>query len=195
MIQYYELIYIVPVKFAGGEFEKIQNKIKEIIQKEKGQIAREKNLGKKKLAYPIKHNFQGFYVINEFETETEKIKTINEKIKLVPEVIRHLIFKKKKLTEEEIENSKKKKKSKESKMADQFNIEKQIENSGAQPEKEEASTDEIKTNIEKVKVENIEKTESENEKEKIFEKKKEDKKIRLEDLDEKLDTIINDNLI
>ncbi|MFH1187561.1 MAG: 30S ribosomal protein S6 [bacterium] len=193
MMQYYELIYIIPVKFAGKEFEKIQNKVKEIIQKDGGQIVFEENLGKKKLSYAIKHNTQGFYIINEFDIESDKIKSVNEKIKLTPEVIRHLIFKKKKLTEEDRKKEKEKKERKEKRedkkttMTDQFDIERQLEDSGPKPE----AIEEVEKQQEEPKEEqNIETQKHENTK-----TRKQENKIKLEDLDEKLDTIINDNLL
>lgn len=184
-MQYYELIYIIPVKFAGKEFEKIQNKIKEIIQQEGGQIAYEESLGKKKLSYVIKRNSQGFYIVNEFEVESNRIKTINEKIKLTQEIIRHLIFRKKKITEEERKKAKEKKERKEYKkttMTEQFNIEKQLEGDSSKTEISEIEKKEENIEIEIQKHENTETRKQEN-------------KIKLEDLDEKLDTIINDNLI
>lgn len=192
MIQYYELIYIIPVKYAGKEFEKIQNKIKEIIQQEGGQIAYEENLGKKKLSYSIKRNSQGFYIINEFEIESDKAKNVNNKIKLTQEVIRHLILKKKKLTDEERQKEKIKrekqetqKDSKNIKMTEQFNIEKQLCDSNIKPEIPQKEEDAELMHIEK---ETYAKKISGSE-------KKEEHKIKLEDLDKKLDTIINDNII
>lgn len=205
MIQYYELIYIIPVKFAGKEFDKIQDKVKGIIQKDGGQIVYEENLGKKKLSYAIKHNTQGFYIINEFDAEADKVKSINEKIRLTPEVIRYLIFKKKKLTEEDRKKEKEKKERKEKRedkkttMTDQFDIEKQLEDDSP---KTEATAEIEKAEVEKNEQLEPEKQEAkqevaqEAEVEKTYvSKKKQENKIKLEDLDEKLDTIINDNLI
>ncbi|MFH1564454.1 MAG: 30S ribosomal protein S6 [bacterium] len=200
MMQYYELIYIIPVKFSGKEFEKIQNKIKEVIQKEGGQIAYEENLGKKKFSYAIKRNSQGFYIINEFDIESDKIKSVNEKIKLMSEVIRHLVFKKKKITEEERKKAKEKRERKEYKkikMTEQFDIEKQLEDSNIKtetPKKIEENEKQTEQNEEKIEAEQEKKEETEVKKLAFF-RKKEEKKIKLEDLDEKLDTIINDNLI
>lgn len=197
MIQYYELIYIIPVKFAGKEFDKIQDKVKGIIQKDGGQIVYEENLGKKKLSYAIKHNTQGFYIINEFNAEADKVKSINEKIRLTPEVIRHLIFKKKKLTEEDRKKEKEKKERKEKRedkkttMTDQFDIEKQLEDDSSKTEAI-AGVEKKEENIE-IEIQKQENTKTQ--KHENTETKKQENKIKLEDLDEKLDTIINDNLI
>lgn len=185
-MQYYELIYIIPVKFAGKEFERIQNKVKEIIQKEGGQIVYEENLGKKKLSYTIKRNSQGFYIINEFDIESDRIKNVNQKITLTKEVIRHLIVKKKKFTDEERQREKEKREKRETKkddknikMTEQFDIEKQLGDSSIKTETLQEIKDEKETDAKKI----------------ARFAKKEEQKIKLEDLDKKLDTIINDNII
>lgn len=215
IMQHYELLYIVPVKFAGAELEKIQDKVKEIIKKADGQIDYEENLGKKKLAYVIKNNFQGFYIINEFDVETDQIKALNDKLKLTSEVLRHLIIKKKKLTEDERKKDAHKKEGKVSKMAAQFDIEKQLEDtkSVTVDKKEEpvAKKSEVETKeTRNLKLETEEKeepvaekpkveapAESETKPEEVAEekKKKDDGKIKLEDLDKKLDEIIDSDII
>jgi small subunit ribosomal protein S6 len=219
MLQHYELLYIIPVKFAGTEFEKIQNKVKDIIQKEGGEIDYEENLGKKKLAYAIKHNTQGFYILNEFDIETDKIKILNEKIKLTSEVLRHLIVKKKKITEEERKAAKEKEADKTDKkdggkMAAQFDIEKQLETSSkkaedqddtlpAKPtieEKKEKAEEKIETidaDKKSASVDTVGSASSDKEETKEQEKitKKDSEKIKLEDLDKKLDEIIDDSIL
>jgi len=191
MTNHYELLYIVSVKFAGAELEKIQTKVKELIQKEGGQIDHEEDFGKKKLAYPIKHNYQGFYIINEFDIEADKVKTLNEKLKLTSEVLRYLIVSKKKLTEEEKKNkeNKKQKTEEESNLSDQFNIEKQLDTKPKVETKEDKETkpEETKTETKKEK--------KEDKKEETTTEKKENDKIKLDDLDKKLDEIIDSNVI
>lgn len=133
-MKHYELLYIVPVKFAGPELDNIQNKVKDIIAKEGAQIDYEENLGKKRLAYQIKHNFQGFYIINEFNAEPEKLKAINNRLTLLSEILRHLIIAQEPMTQEERAKQKQQQMSQtrtdkkdETSMAGQFNIESQLE--------------------------------------------------------------------
>lgn len=93
---HYELLYIVLPKFSEDEVPKVASKVKEQIQKFGGKITLEDNLGKKKLAYPIKHNRYGYYLLLEFDLEAEKVKSLDNNLKLLNEVLRHQMVKKRK---------------------------------------------------------------------------------------------------
>ena len=87
----YELLYIVPSPLTEKDLPIVSEKVKIFVEKLGGKILKEENLGNKKLAYQIKQNFRGFYVLVNFEMETEKIKELNNKLKLMPEILRHMI--------------------------------------------------------------------------------------------------------
>lgn len=89
----YELLYIVPAPFTEKDLPNISKKITQIISDLGGKITQEKNLGSKKLAYPIKHVHRGFYVLINFEIEPEKIKELDQKLKLTSEILRYMTVK------------------------------------------------------------------------------------------------------
>ncbi|MCD6528159.1 30S ribosomal protein S6 [bacterium] len=109
----YELLYIIPGNFSEEELKPVIENIKKIINELGGKIIQEKNLGKRKLAYPIKHIFQGYYIVNVFNSEPENIKKIDQKIKPLPEVLRHLITKIKEVKVKEVKKRQTKKTEKE----------------------------------------------------------------------------------
>src|SRR3989339_1923228 len=84
--QHYELLYIVPIKFLDDELQKIVANINGLINKLNGTITREDNLGKLRLAYPIKNVHQGSYVVAEFDMSPENEKKLNSQLSLTPEV-------------------------------------------------------------------------------------------------------------
>lgn len=88
----YELLYIVPAPFTEKDLDGISKKIKEIIKNSDGKITKQDYLGNKKLAYPIKQVHRGFYLLVNFEIGPEKITKIDQKLKLTPEVLRHMII-------------------------------------------------------------------------------------------------------
>jgi len=90
----YELLYIVPAPLTEKDLPIISVKVKNLIEEQEGKILEEKNLGEKRLAYKIKHVYQGFYSLLNFEIDSSKIKILNEKLKQSPEILRHLIIKK-----------------------------------------------------------------------------------------------------
>jgi len=87
----YEIIYIIPSPFTENEAPAIQKTVAQIIEESGGKIINEENLGNKKLAYSIKNIKRGFYVVLNFEGTSEVVKKIEQKLKLMPEVLRFSI--------------------------------------------------------------------------------------------------------
>jgi len=88
----YELLYIISGQLTDDEVEPIKNKVTSVIEKAQAKIARNENLGKLKLAYPIKHVRHGFYILVEFVAESKAIKAIERELGLMPEVLRQQII-------------------------------------------------------------------------------------------------------
>jgi len=164
--EHYELLYIIPVKFVGEEQEKVIEKVAKIVKDQGGEITKNEIFAKQKLAYSIRHVYQGVYVVVEFDSNKLAIKKINNILKLTPEVLRHLIVTKRKLTVAEVEAQENKK---------QAIVKAEVE------KKEE----EIQKQVEEIKEEKPE------EKKEAAPKKE---KISLEDLDKKLDEILKDDI-
>lgn len=92
--RHYELMYIIPITFAG---EALQPIVEEVIAKIKelgGELTREHNLGKMKFAYPIKHNHQGFYQLCEFDIKPAQERELDEWLRLKREILRYVILNK-----------------------------------------------------------------------------------------------------
>lgn len=89
----YELLYIIPAKYAEDEIGPVREKIKKILGKYDAKITKDDNLGKKKLTYPIKKFYQGYYILHEFELEGARINELNNQLKTTDEIIRHIIIK------------------------------------------------------------------------------------------------------
>ena len=154
--QHYELLYIIPLLVTTDETSVATiEHVAKILKDEGAEITKDDNLGKMKLAYPIKHIASGEYILVEFDAQTEKIKNIDRELRLFPGVLRHLIIKKDPKLAAKEETRKKERVLKE--------IEKSEEAEKAQPE---------------------EKKEPE-----------ERGKVNLEDLDKKLNEILEDNII
>jgi len=68
-------------------------KIFSIIEKGDGKITNSTNWGVRKLAYPIKHNENGYYFIINFEADDKIIREIDRVNKINDKILRHLIVK------------------------------------------------------------------------------------------------------
>jgi len=89
----YELMYLVPTKYAEDELGGVISKIRDLVTKHGGKITFEDSLGKKRLAYPIKHVTQCYYVISHFDAEPENVRPLEHELKLSNDIVRHLLIK------------------------------------------------------------------------------------------------------
>jgi small subunit ribosomal protein S6 len=89
----YELLYIIPSPFTEKDLPEINKKVKKIITELEGKIEEEKDLGNKKLAYSINQVHKGFYFLIKFTINSENLPKLDQKLKLSPEILRHLVTK------------------------------------------------------------------------------------------------------
>ncbi|OGH58718.1 MAG: 30S ribosomal protein S6 [Candidatus Magasanikbacteria bacterium RIFCSPHIGHO2_01_FULL_33_34] len=88
MIKQYELLFILPGTLAENEVVPVVDKVKEAVQKGGGTDIKVKDLGKSRIAYPIKHIRYGYFQLCTFDAETTDIKTIRENLGLMSEMLR-----------------------------------------------------------------------------------------------------------
>lgn len=86
----YELLYIIGSHVSDDEIPKITGEVKKYIADESGVVEKQEDLGKKKLAYPIKHTKTGYYVQVNFSAPSDKVANIDHKIRMNQTIIRHL---------------------------------------------------------------------------------------------------------
>ena len=78
------------------ESEKIKSTIeamKKIITDGKGKIVETKDMGEKKLAYPIKKELTGYYYVLKVEARTDVIAEFDRRASIDETILRHLIIK------------------------------------------------------------------------------------------------------
>jgi small subunit ribosomal protein S6 len=168
IMQHYELCFIVSIKFLENELQKVVSAVHELLKKFGANITSENNLGKQRLAFPIKQTNQGTYIAIEFDLEQELLKKIDNQLKLTPEILRHLIIIKRVKTEAE--------KMREAKIQEGLRRAKEEELAKAEKSAKEA----------------LKKSETVEEKK---EEKPAPKKASIEDLDKKLDELLKDDII
>ena len=66
---------------------------KKILTAEKANVTEFKELGEKKLAYPIKKEINGYYYVMQVEANNDAITEFDRKVKLDESILRHLIIK------------------------------------------------------------------------------------------------------
>lgn len=191
---HYEVLYIVSNKYTEQETVPVADRIKKLIEDAGGKITYSENWGKKKLAYPINHFNHGYYFLLEFDLAGAELNRVDTEIKHMSEILRHQIVTKKKRTPEEIENEKRIIKKQQERAAEKkaaaeaeaLKPDNQNKKSST-PAKAKVSNEEVKKE-EKAPVEEVS---SEDKKEEEPKKTKEEVKLNLDKLDEKLDKILD----
>ena len=87
----YELLYIIPTSFTDEEVGTVEQKISTLFTKVGATIDSTRRLGKFRLAYAIKKQRHGHYVLVMFTAEHGTIAKLDELLRITPEVLRHLI--------------------------------------------------------------------------------------------------------
>jgi len=194
----YEVLFILPGTLVVDEIAPLVKKVKIEVEANGGVDLSIKELGKKRLAYPIKHIRYGYFQLAYFQAEPEAVKNIKKKISLLPEFLRVLV----------------KKYNSNSTAEKKINFTLPKFNSTNNLVSREKNNREKNKNISKTNRNEIEKTQEELEKrpttreeaegitvmkieeveDKKVKTKKSKKKVKLDDIDKKLDDILNIDL-
>lgn len=89
----YENIVILNAALPDEEINLSLSKIKDIIVNSAGEVLKTDMWGRKKLAYEIKKQSKGFYVLLIFKTAPSTIKKLEEFYKVFDPVIKYMVIK------------------------------------------------------------------------------------------------------
>ena len=87
----YELVYIVTPEASEQEIADLHTQIEQIVQRFNGTLDKTENWGRKRLAYDIGHHREGTYVVETITGSGELMKEIDRRLRVLDQVIRHLI--------------------------------------------------------------------------------------------------------
>ncbi len=89
----YEITFIISSMLDEAKREATIETVKEIISSN-GSVDKVDVWGMKKLAYPIQKKEEGFYVLVEFKSSPELPKELDRRLRIMDEVVRHIIINK-----------------------------------------------------------------------------------------------------
>lgn len=89
----YEMMFIVKATMESDQVKSTAENMKKLVSELGGTVAEFKELGEKKLAYPIKKELNGYYFVMRIEASKEAEAEIRRKAGLDENVLRHLIVK------------------------------------------------------------------------------------------------------
>ena len=91
----YEIMFIVKSTMESDEIKKTAESFKKIITDYKSKVVEFKELGEKKLAYPINKEINGYYYVMTIEANVDAINEFDRKATLEEKggnLLRHLII-------------------------------------------------------------------------------------------------------
>ena len=90
----YEILYIVRSDLEDDKVQDIVKRVNTLIEKAGGAAERTNVWGKRKLAYEVKHQKEGSYVLQDFQIGPDRVPELEAQLKITEEVLRHLIVRK-----------------------------------------------------------------------------------------------------
>ena len=87
----YELMYIVKPELDDQAVQQEIDKVGQLIQTNGGQVKKVTPWGKRRLAYSVKDQREGHYVVEEFDLDQAKVQEVERVLKISDTVFRHLL--------------------------------------------------------------------------------------------------------
>ncbi|MDO8569057.1 MAG: 30S ribosomal protein S6 [Dehalococcoidales bacterium] len=92
-IHNYDLVFIINPELPDDAVETAVNNVSQFITGKGGTIVNTEKWGKKKLAYPLRHFLEGYYVFIKFKMETTWSKELETSLQISENILRHLLIK------------------------------------------------------------------------------------------------------
>lgn len=89
----YEIMFIVKATMEEDQIKKVAEDLQKLINTKPSKVIEFKEMGRKRLAYPIKKEVSGYYYVMTVEATHETIKEFDRKVLINENVLRHLIIK------------------------------------------------------------------------------------------------------
>ena len=90
----YEILYIVRADLEDDKVQDVVKRVNTLIERSGGAAEQTSLWGKRKLAYEVKHQKEGSYVLQDFKIAPDRVPELEAALKITEEVLRHLIVRK-----------------------------------------------------------------------------------------------------
>jgi small subunit ribosomal protein S6 len=90
----YEVLYIVRADIDDDKVQDAVKRVNTLIERSGGHAEKTNLWGKRKLAYEVKHQKEGAYVLQDFQLDPVRVPELESSLKITEEVLRHLIVRK-----------------------------------------------------------------------------------------------------
>ena len=89
----YEALFIINPSIEDAGIKELIQKFSDLINSN-GKVESVEEIGRKKLAYPVKKNSEGFYALINFESDGTIISELERNFRITDEVIKFIVIRK-----------------------------------------------------------------------------------------------------
>ena len=87
----YELMYVISPRLMVEEIDSTIERVGGLVEAAGGEILMTDNWGRRRLAYPIKHHFEGTYVLTHMTLPPDRVAGFERAMHLNEHILRHLV--------------------------------------------------------------------------------------------------------
>ena len=87
----YELVYILPPDSTEQQVADVHEQVAQVVARMNGQVEKNENWGRRRLAYEIGHHKEGVYVLDVINGSGELMKELDRRLRVMDIVIRHMV--------------------------------------------------------------------------------------------------------
>src|SRR3954470_13171929 len=87
----YELVYILPPDTTEQQVAQLHEQVGQVVTRMNGQMEKNENWGRRRMAYEIGHHKEGVYVLDVINGSGELMKELDRRLKVMDMVIRHMV--------------------------------------------------------------------------------------------------------
>jgi len=88
----YEVMYILRPDLEEEAIKELVGRFQEIVTSRGGEVTQLNEMGRRRLAYPIEHFREGYYVVMNFKSNSDASDELNRVLRITDAVIRHMII-------------------------------------------------------------------------------------------------------
>jgi small subunit ribosomal protein S6 len=90
-VRTYELVLVVSPEVGDEGLPATLDRVNGYIQERGGEVKQVDQWGKRRLAYPIKKQAEGYYIVTHFDIEPQAVRSLEGSLQLSEDVLRHLV--------------------------------------------------------------------------------------------------------
>lgn len=87
----YELIYIIKTSVDAEQIPTVVEKYKQLLEANGGEIVKLDEWGKRRLAYEVDKNREGYYVLMNFKSSTDACKELERILRIDEKILKYLV--------------------------------------------------------------------------------------------------------